>query len=222
MSVDKRKPILVIGLGRFGQAVAKSLKRMGHEVLGVDCNPLSVQTMADTLTQCVEADTTDIETLRRLGVEDFEAAVVGIGSDIEASVLTTLALSDLGVLQIWAKAVNDNHGRILDRTGATNIVYPEARMGERVAHILSGKMIDYIEFDDDFAIAKLASPKSIAGKTLGQSAIRTHQGITVVGVKSPTKDFEYAQPHTMIELGDLLIVSGTRQNVERFVAEAGS
>ena len=159
--------MLVIGLGRFGQAVAKSLTRMGHEVLGVDSDPRCVQALAGTLTQAIEADTTDIETLRRLGVEDFEAAVVGIGNDIEASVLTVLALSDLGIEQIWAKAVGDNHGRILERTGATNIVYPEARMGERVAHILGGKMIDYIEFDDDFAIAKLRAPGKITGPDAG-------------------------------------------------------
>ena len=113
MSAKNRKPILVVGLGRFGQSVASSLNRMGHEVLGVDSDPEAVRCMADTLTQCVEADTTEIETLRRLGVEDFEAAVVGIGTDIEASVLTVLALSDLGVPQIWAKAVTTSHGRIL-------------------------------------------------------------------------------------------------------------
>ncbi len=218
MLADKRKPVLVIGLGRFGQAVAKSLGRMGHEVLGLDSDPTCVQSMAEFLTQCVEADATDIETLRKLGVSDFEGAVVGIGTDIEASVLATLALSDLGVPQIWAKAVNENHGRILERTGATNIVYPEARMGERVAHVLSGKMIDYIEFDDDFSIAKMAAPRWLAGKTLGQGEVRKSTGVTVVGIKSPTKEFAYAETHTFIELGDLLIISGCRRDIERFAA----
>jgi trk system potassium uptake protein TrkA len=212
--------VLVIGLGRFGQAVAGSLEAMGHEVLGVDTDPECVRRMVDTVTQCMEADTTDSDTLRRMGVQDFEAAVVGIGSDIEASLLTVLALSDLGVPQIWAKAVNQNHGRILDRVGATNVVYPEARMGERVAHILSGRMIDYIEFDDDFAIAKMVAPEEVTGKTLGQSGIRTNHGVTVVGVKRAGADFVYAEAHTFIELGDLLIVSGSRDKVERFVARA--
>ena len=93
-------------------------------------------------------------------------------------------------------------------------------MGERVAHILSGKMIDYIEFDDDFAIAKMVAPGEFSGKSLGQSGVRTRFGVTVVGVKRPGKDFEYAQPHTQIELGDLLIVSGTRQKVEQFVSKS--
>ncbi|RDC59025.1 Ktr system potassium uptake protein [Alteripontixanthobacter maritimus] len=217
---DIKKPIMVIGLGRFGSAVANSLLRMGHEVMGVDSDPGCVQAMAGSLTSVIEADTTDIEVLRRLGMEDFGAAVVGIGSDIEASVLTVLALSDLGVTSIWAKAVNDNHGRILERTGATNIVYPEARMGERVAHILTGQMIDFIEFDDEFAIAKMRAPTAIVDRTLEESGVREKFGVTVVGVKRPQADFVYAVPDTVVLADDLMIVSGTTAQVERFAATA--
>ena len=215
---DKRQPVLVIGLGRFGTAVARSLSRMGHEVLGIDNAEDRVQALAEQLTQVVQADTTDIEALRRLGTADFRDAVVGIGSDIEASVLTVLALSDLGVRNIWAKAVSENHGRILERTGATDVVYPEARMGERVAHILSGQMIDFIQFDDEFAIAKLRAPTSIVGRTLDESGVRTRFGITVVGIKRPQQDFVYAVPETEVLEGDLLIVSGTTQQVQKFTA----
>ena len=220
MSVSK-KPIMVIGLGRFGGAVANSLFNMGHEVLGVDMDGDIVQSFAGSLTQVVEADTTDIRTLQRLDAEDFDAAVVGIGNDIEASVLTVLALSDIGVSEIWAKAVNANHGRILERTGATNIVYPEARMGERVAHILSGKMIDFIEFDDDFAIAKFRLPIRYADMTLGESGIRTKHRVTVVGVKRLNEDFVYAEADTIVREGDLIIVSGASDRVEKF-ADAAS
>ncbi|MGB3739677.1 MAG: TrkA family potassium uptake protein [Pontixanthobacter sp.] len=212
---------MVIGLGRFGGAVANSLFNMGHEVLGVDMDSDIVQSFAGSLTQVVEADTTDIRTLQRLDAEDFDAAVVGIGNDIEASVLTVLALSDIGVPEIWAKAVNANHGRILERTGATNIVYPEARMGERVAHILSGKMIDFIEFDDDFAIAKFRLPLRYADMTLGESGIRTKHHVTVVGVKRLNEDFVYAEADTMVHEGDLIIVSGASDRVEKF-ADAAS
>ncbi len=217
----KKKPIMVIGLGRFGGAVANSLFNMGHEVLGIDIDPDNVQSFAGSLTQVVEADTTEIKTLRRLDAQDFDAAVVGIGDDIEASVLTVLALSDIGVPEIWAKAVNANHGRILERTGATNIVYPEARMGERVAHILSGKMIDFIEFDDDFAIAKFRAPIRYANKTLEESGIRTKHHVTVVGVKRLNEDFVYAEPDTVLREGDLIIVSGQSGQVEKF-ADAAS
>ncbi len=218
MSDKKHVPVMVIGLGRFGGAVACSLMRMGHEVLGIDADPALVDQFADRLTQVVEADTTDIDALRRLDAGDYGSVVVGIGTDMEASVLTVLALSDLGVPSIVAKAINENHGRILERTGATNIVYPEARMGARVAHILSGRMIDYIEFDDNFAIAKLRAPVSICGKTLEASGVRTRHDITVVGIKRRQDDFVYAVPETEVEEGDLLIVSGTTPDVERFAA----
>ena len=118
MSADTRNPVLVVGLGRFGGSVARTLERMGHEVLGADTDPARVQEYAGDLTQVVEADCTDVKCLDKLGARSFTSAVVGIGSDIEASVLTVLALSDLGVANIWAKAINEKHGRILERTGA--------------------------------------------------------------------------------------------------------
>ena len=121
--------VVVIGLGRFGGAVALSLAELGHEVLGIDESADIVQSWADRLTHVVQADTTDSETLRRLGVREFSRAVVAIGTDIEASVLTVLALTDLGVPDIWAKALEPKHGRILERTGAHHVIYPEADIG---------------------------------------------------------------------------------------------
>jgi trk system potassium uptake protein TrkA len=212
--------VVVIGLGRFGGAVAESLVRLGHDVLGIDESLTLVQTWSDRLAHVVQADTCNTDTLRQLGVAEFQHAVVGIGTDIEASVLTTLALSELGVPDIWAKAVNRNHGRILERTGAHHVVFPEAAMGERVAHLVTGKMIDFIEFDDDFAIVKTRAPREAVGRTLAESALRTRYGITIVGVKRPGIDFAYARPETVIQEGDLLIVSGQTAAVERFAAMA--
>ncbi len=210
--------VLVVGLGRFGSAVANSLIRMGHEVLGVDENPALVQRMSDRLTQVVQADSTDTEALRQLGVGDFERAVVGIGGDVEASVLTVMSLVELGVGNIWAKATNERHGRILESTGAHHVVYPEARMGERVAHMVTGKMIDYIEFDDDYAIVKTRAPVELAGKTLAEYGVRSRFGVTIVGIKRPREDFTYARPETLVQKDDLLIVSGPTALVEKFAA----
>jgi len=220
LSGERRKPVLVIGLGRFGGAVANSLMRMGHEVLGVDADPRLVEIMAAELTQAVEADSTDIDALTSLGAGDFSSAVVGIGTDIEASVLTVLGLSDLQVPSIWAKATNDNHGRILQRTGAHHIVFPEARMGERVAHLLNGRLLDFIQFDNRFAIAKLEAPHSIVGVTLELSDVRKKYGVTVVGIKRTDEDFVYAVPDTLVHPNDILIVSGTIEQIERFAAIA--
>lgn len=214
-SVDS---IVVIGLGRFGGAVAQSLARLGHDVLAIDENLDLVQRWSDHLTHVVQADSTDAETLRQLGVAGFDRAVVGIGSDIEASVLTVLALEELGVEDIWAKAISDKHARILERTGAHHVIRPEAAMGERVAHLVTGKMIDFIAFDDGFAIAKTAAPRMAWGVTLSESALRSRYGVTVVGIKRARNDFVYAKPDTIVERGDVLIVSGPTVAVERFAA----
>lgn len=214
----KQDSVIVIGLGRFGGAVAESLVRLGHEVLGIDVDPDLVQRWSDRLTHVVQADTTQVEVLQRLGANAFNHAIVAIGTDVEASVLTVLALSDLGVQDIWAKALEPKHGRILERTGAHHVIYPEAAMGERVAHMVSGKMIDFIQFEDNFAIAKTCAPREAFGKSLADSALRSKYGVTVVGVKRPQTDFAHANPETRIEEGDLIIVSGPTHLVERFAS----
>jgi trk system potassium uptake protein len=212
------EPVVVIGLGRFGGSVAMSLVQLGHEVLAIDLTDAVTQKWSDELTHVVSADSTDEEALRQLGVPDFSRAVVAIGTDIEASVLTVLALAELGVKEIWAKATSRKHGRILERIGANHVVFPETAMGERVAHMVTGAMIDYIEFDDGFSIARTKSPPQAHGKSLEQSGVRTHYGVTVVGVKRRGEDFTYARPETEVHPGDELIVSGPTLKVEQFSA----
>ncbi len=210
--------VLVVGLGRFGSSLALALSRLGHEVLGVDSRMELVQEYSGRLTHVVQADATSDAALRQIGAPDLDVAVVAIGSDIEASVLATGALIDLGIREVWAKAITTAHGRILERIGANHVVFPEAEVGERVAHLLSGKMIDFIQFDDDFAIVKTKAPAEAHGRTLGESALRTRYGVTIVGVKRPGKEFTYARPETEVHQGDLLIVAGTTKAVEKFAA----
>jgi trk system potassium uptake protein TrkA len=210
--------VLVVGLGKFGSATATALARLGHEVLAVDADAVTVQEWAGSLTHVIEVDSTNIEAMRQIGADEFSMAVVAIGNDIEASILSTLVLEDLGVKEIWAKAITAAHGRILERIGADHVVYPERAMGERVAHLLTGKMIDFIEFDDGFAIAKTYAPREAFGRTLGDVKLRSKYGVTVVGVKSPHSDFIPAVPDTMVRPGDLLIVSGQTDLVEKFSA----
>jgi trk system potassium uptake protein len=210
--------VVVIGLGRFGGHVALSLVRLGHEVLGVDDHPKIVQEWADDLTHVVQADSTDSEALRQLGVNEFERAVVGIGTNIEASVLTVLALAELGIREIWAKAISTKHGKILTAVGANHVIYPEAAMGDRVAHLITSRMLDYIEFEDGFAIAKIRAPREAVGKSLDEVKLRTKYGVTVVGVKKPGEDFVYARPETVVKGDALLIVAGTTDQVQRLAA----
>lgn len=218
MSADARAPVLVIGLGRFGSAVASTLERMGHEVLGADGDPERVREHRDILTQVLEADCTEPETLRRLGAAEFDTAVVAIGSNVEASVLTVLALVDLGLPNVWAKANTERHGRILERTGAHHVVFPEKTMGERVAHLVNERLLDFINFDDEFAIARLKAPDPIIGLPLIMSECRGKYAVTVVGVKRTGENFIHAVPDTLIFPDDELVVSGRIRDIERFAA----
>lgn len=218
MSADHRKPVLVIGLGRFGTAVACTLERMGHEVLAADTDGEIVRDHRDVLTKVVEADCTDPDTLRQLGAAEFETAVVAIGDNVEASLLIVLALMDLGVPSIWAKANTERHGRILERTGAHHVVFVEQKMGERVAHLVNERLLDFIDFGDDFAIARLLAPESIVGLPLVTSQCRARHDVTVVGVKRAGEDFIHALPDTLILPGDELVVSGRIEKIEAFSA----
>ncbi|MFC4334830.1 potassium channel family protein [Salininema proteolyticum] len=210
--------VAVIGLGRFGSAVAHSLTRLGHEVLAMDERPEVVQRWSDTLDHVVQADATDSTVLKQLGLGEFDHVVVAIGTDIEASVLTVLACEEAGVNEIWAKAITAKHGQILHRVGAHHVVYPEAAMGERVAHLVTGKMMDFIEFDDGFAIVKTKAPAEAVGRKLGDSQLRTKYSVTVVGIKAPGEDFTYATPDSVVHEGDTLIVSGKTKKVEAFAS----
>ena len=209
--------ILVIGLGRFGSAIAATLESLGQDVLAVEREPDLVAQWSGRV-PLVEADATNPEALEQLGARDFPVAVVGVGSYLEASVLITGNLVDLGTPQIWAKAISNEHARILQRIGAHHVVLPEADAGARVAHLVSGKMLDYIEVEDGFTIVKMRPPKETHGFTIGQSKIRERYGVTVVGVKSPGRDFVYAEPDTRISPDDLLVVSGHADLLERFAA----
>ena len=209
--------VLVIGLGRFGSAIAGTLERLGQDVLAVEKSPELVAQWAGRL-PLVEADCTNPAALEQLGARDFPVAVVGVGSYLEARVLITGNLVDLGTPQIWAKAVSAEHARILHRIGAHHVVLPEADAGARVAHLVSGKMLDYIEVEDGFTIVKMRPPRETQGFTVAQSKIRERYGITVIGVKSPGVDFVYATPDTRISGNDLLIVSGHADLLERFAA----
>ncbi|MET0726626.1 MAG: TrkA family potassium uptake protein [Leifsonia sp.] len=211
-------PVLVIGLGRFGAATAGQLDRLGREVLAVDDNEQLVQKWSERVTHAVVADAKSLDALRQIGAQDFSVAVCAVGSSIEASVLITANLVDLKIPQIWSKAISTSHGKILERIGANHVIYPEREAGERTAHLVSGRMLDFIEFDDDFALVKMYPPKPIRGLTLRESQVRGKYRITVVGVKSPGKPFTYATQETVVSDHDLIIVSGTEGDIERFAS----
>lgn len=215
-----QEPVVVIGLGRFGTALALELSRSGTEVLAIDQQPGVVQRLAGSLTRVVAVDSTDIDALREVGVGDFVRAVVAIGVDQQSSILTTALLSDLGVTDIWAKALNAQHAKILERVGARHIFQPEQEMGERVAHLLSGRMQDYLEVDKDWALVKTAPPRFLVGVPLGESKLRAKYQVTVVSVKPEGKnEFTYADHATTLRYGDQILVVGKVRAIERFTDE---
>jgi trk system potassium uptake protein TrkA len=210
--------VLVIGLGRFGGAVAVELQRLGHTVVAVELDPVRAETFLGKVSKIVQADATQPAAMGHLKARSFKLAVVGIGSSVEASVLCAMNLVDAGIPTIWAKALTPEHTRILERIGVHHVITPEAESGRRVAHLLNGKLKDYIEFDDGFAIVKMHPPQEAIGFTLAQSAIRSKYGVTVVGVKSPGADFTYAVPETKVSGHDTLIVSGPTSLIERLAS----
>jgi trk system potassium uptake protein TrkA len=218
--LDTGDQVLVIGLGRFGSALATSLMELGHEVLGVDTDPVLVQRYSPLLTQAIEADCTDPNVLRQIGAAEFPCAVVGIGSGIESSVLTVAALSDLEIPNIWAKAITEAHARILERVGADHVISPEREMGERVAHLVTGRMIEYLELDPGFALVETTAPSEIVDKSLTEVLFRSTYGVTVVCIKPAGGVFTYATPDTKIGEGDILLVAGETARAEAFAARS--
>lgn len=210
--------VVVIGLGRFGASVARSLVSLGHDVLAMDTDADVVQALSSELPHVVQADATDLVALQQLSVTDFSHAVVSIGANLEASVLVVLNLAQMGLKDIWAKANSPQHARIAERVGAHHVISPEADMGERVAHLVTGKMMDFIEFDDGFAIAKTRAPMEVHHKKLSVSGVRTRHGVTVVGVKRRHQDFIHATADTELLPGDHLIIAGKTPLIEKFAA----
>lgn len=214
----KDDAVIVIGLGRFGGSVAQTLTELGRDVLAVDTDMQLVQHWSEVVTHAVQADVTNPDAMGQIGASEFATAVVAVGSSIEASVLITANLVDAGVPEIWAKAVSASHGRILERIGASHVVFPEADSGERVAHLLSGQLLDFLEVDRDFVIVKMTPPRQLQGTTLGDTGLRRQHKVTVVGVKAPEQSFTYATAETPISADDIILVSGHPDDVEKFAA----
>jgi trk system potassium uptake protein len=216
--LSSKDPTLVIGLGRFGRALAETLADLGHDVLGVDTSPRIVQNCSLSMTHVVQADATDAEALRQIGATDFPRAVVAIGTDVEASILATYALVDLEIPRIWAKAITVEHGAILERVGAHKVVFPERDMGTRVARTMVGRTIDYLEIAENFVLIETTVPRELAGLTLERARVRSRYEITIVSIRRPGEAFTYATPETLLHAGDIVVIAGEPRAAEAFAA----
>lgn len=215
----KKKQFVIIGLGRFGSSLGRELVQLGHEVLGIDKDEEAVQDMSSVLTYAVTADCSDEETLRSLGVRNFDCGVVAIGDDIQSSILTTILLKDLGVKQVVAKAMSELHGRVLEKIGVDRVVYPERDMGIRVAHqIVSPKLIDYIELSKEYTIAELAVPQCLDGKSLHDLNPRARFGCSIVAINKPEGIIIAPTATDVLKMSDVMVIIGTNEQIEDFEA----
>jgi len=214
--VAQADSVAVIGLGRFGRSLALELMASGTEVLGIDSREDIVQDLNGQLTHVVQADSTKETALRQLSVPEFDRVVVAIGSDVQASILTTSLLLNFEIKHLWAKAVSEAHGKILEQLGVEHVVRPESDMGRRVAHLVRGSMQDFLDIGNDFSLVKMAPPVSIVGKTLAESQVRSRSGVTIVAVRKPETGWTYTSADTVIAADDTLLVGGPTGKAESF------
>ncbi|KFZ43554.1 TrkA family potassium uptake protein [Anoxybacillus flavithermus] len=216
----KKKEFAVIGLGRFGGSVCRTLSEQGMEVLAIDVDEEKVNEYASIASQAVVADSTDENVLKSLGIRNFDHVIVAIGDNIQASILTTLILKELGVEKITVKATNDYHEKVLKKIGADHIVHPERDMGERIANnMISNNVLDYLELSDRHSIVEIVANERLHGHSLLELDIRAKYGINIVAIKRNNDIIVSPLASEMIYEGDILIVIGADQDIDRFENE---
>ncbi|WP_227762326.1 potassium channel family protein [Zhaonella formicivorans] len=211
-----RKQFAVIGLGHFGESVAKNLSKKGHEVLAIDSSEAHIQEISEYVTHAVQANALEEETLRALGIRNFDAVIIAIGEDIQASILLAVMLKELGVKYIVAKAQNDLHGKTLSKIGVDKVVYPEREMGERLATQLSSNdILQYLELSDDYSIAEIVVHPKINNQSLGKLNLHAKYGIIVMAVKSGEEIIVAPGADVVVKEGDIMCVMGAKRSIEQ-------
>ncbi|EST55229.1 potassium transporter Trk [Brevibacillus panacihumi W25] len=215
------KQFAIIGMGRFGSSVARTLYELDFEVMGIDENEERINENIQYVTHAVVADTTDERALKELGIRNFDVVVVAIGVDIQASILTVLTLKELGVKKIVAKAQNERHGQVLYKVGADRVVFPERDMGVRVAHnLISANVLDFIELAEDYSVAEVMVSPRMVGKSLRQLNLRALYEVNVIAIKSGDKFNITPNPDDLIQVGDVLVVIGNNKDLQTFEEQA--
>ncbi len=216
MAARKKLDFMVIGLGRFGSSVARTLSEQGFDVLAIDINEELVQDLSPMVTHAVQADATDEEVLRSLGAGNFDVAVVAIGDNLQANILATLILKEIGVPCVVAKAKNLLHGKILDRVGADRVVFPERDMGIRLAlNLTSASLQDFLEVTPNFSIHEVIAKKKWWGKSLAELEFRTRYGVNIVALMRGELVNPLPQAEDVIKEGDILVIIGKNEDLEK-------
>lgn len=213
-----KRQFAVIGMGRFGSSVAATLFKEGHEVLAIDKSEEHIEDHKDMVSYAVIGDSTEEETMKAVGIRNFDTVIVAIGDDIQASILTVLLLKEMDVKNVVAKALNKSHGQVLAKVGADRIIFPERDMGERVAHQLmaSPNVLNFIELADSYSIEEIKVPSSMEGRNLRELDLRAKFNVTVVAIKERNKINIAPDPEETLEQDDILIVIGENCDLEKF------
>ncbi|MCG2761963.1 MAG: TrkA family potassium uptake protein [Candidatus Atribacteria bacterium] len=215
------KQFIVLGLGRFGSAVATTLVELGHEVLGVDNDEERVDALKDKITQAVQADITEEKVLKELGVKNFDAAIVSIATNLEASILVTMMLKEMGLKYIIAKAQNNLHAKVLEKIGVDKIVFPERDMGARIAQrLITPDIKDYIDLEPDYNVIEIEALPDFVDKTLSELDLRNKYGINVLAIKRNNSFNISPQAKDIIKKGDLLIVIGETKKITELAGKS--
>ncbi|MBM7583544.1 trk system potassium uptake protein TrkA [Bacillus pakistanensis] len=211
------KQFAVFGLGRFGGSLVKEFYHLGVEVLAVDIDEEKVSYYSDYATHAVLANGIDELTLKQLGLRNIDLAFVSFGENIESSILTSLLLKEIGVPQVWAKAHNDYHSKVLYKIGVDRVIHPERDMAKRIAHhIISKKIIDYIELSKEFSIAEVVATNKLHNKSLLDLDIRARFGCNIVAYQRGGEIVVTPLAEDVIKEGDILIVIGRNEDITRF------
>lgn len=212
-----KREFAVIGLGRFGGSICEGLSMEGMQVLAIDRDEDRVNEYKNIASYAVIADSTDEAVLKELGINNIDHVIVAIGDDIQASILTTVILSELGVNRITVKAKSDYHGKILKKIGAHQVVHPERDMGRRIAHsIISNNILDYLELSDEHSIVEVKVGKKMSGKSLIDLDIRAKYGCNVVAIKRGNEMNVSPSAEEMLQADDILIVIGADTDISLF------
>lgn len=210
------KQFIIIGLGRFGSSIAKTLYSLGNDVLAIDRDEDVVQDIADSVTHAVQLDATDENALRSLGIRNFDVAVVTIGDNIQSSIMATLLVKELGVKYIIAKGQSELHAKVLYKIGADRVVLPEKDMGIRVAHnLVSANILDYIELSEDYSIMEIQALDEWSGKTLNELKLRRKYGINVMAIKRGDEVNLSPAADDIIKGNDIIVAIGSAEDLNR-------
>ncbi len=213
---NEKKQFLVLGLGRFGASLAESLCKLGHEVLAVDADEQLVEDIAPRVTQAVQADATDEDALESLGVQNFDAAIVSIGSNIRDSILISVLCKEMGVPFVAAKAVDDLHAKVLRKVGVDRVIFPERDMGQKFAKsLVAPNILDLVDLTNDYEIAEVLAPAAWCGRTLADINVRRNYGVSVIAIRRGEKFIASPGAEEEPQNGDVLVLLGKTKDIDR-------